>query len=210
MFEVLVTIAIGFCILFLVETLHKRGVMRVELSRKIIHMTHGIGVATWPFFVSWHTIVVLELGFLVCVGVARWFKLFGSQHGVNRITWGEFFFLSGIILAILLGAKRWVFVLALLHLALADAAAALVGIRFGKSNGYKVFGQQKSIIGSAAFFVVSALLIAAVFIIAPSDATVISKLPLLLLPFVTTLAENLGAYGTDNLLIPLTVVLFLS
>ncbi len=78
--------------MFLVEWLHGRGKLRTEVARKIIHVMAGIIVATWPFFVSWRTIVIFEIGFLVAVAIARWFKLFGSQHGINRITWGEFFF----------------------------------------------------------------------------------------------------------------------
>ncbi len=196
--------------MLLVEALHARGIISTELSRKILHLVAGLVLVIWPFFISWKSIVIIETIFIAVVGITRWLKMFGSQHGINRVTWGEFFFPIGVILAITLGAPRWVFILAILHLGLADSAAALVGTRYGKTNSYKVFGQKKSLAGSLAFFVVSVMLVGAVLIIAPNDLTSVSTLPLLLLPFMTTLSENLGAYGTDNLLIPLTVVLFLS
>jgi phytol kinase len=200
---------IGFCILLLAEALLKDGKISTELTRKIIHLVSGLILIVWSFYISLEAIIGVEILFMIAAAITRRFGLFGSQKGINRISWGEFFFPTGVILIILLGASRAVFILAVLHLAIADAAAALVGKRYGKGNSYKVLGQKKSIAGSLAFLAVSLILVAATFWIAPSDFVEMNKIALLLLPLVTTLAENLGVYGTDNLLIPLAVLLLL-
>ena len=199
----------GFLITFIVEQLHSRGTIRTEVARKLIHVVAGLIVAICPFFVSWNVILVGSIGFFLAVSLARWLKIFGSQHGINRITWGEFFFPLSIFSIVLVHPSRWVFVLAMLNLAIGDTVAALVGTKLGHSNSYNVFGQKKSVAGSLAFFAVSAGLVAITFAVAPLGETALLRTELLILPFVATLAENVGVYGLDNLFIPLAVVLLL-
>jgi phytol kinase len=210
MIAVLVGLILLFSIVLLVELLHSRGHISTEMARKTIHLATGLLLVAWSFLVSWHSIVYAEIFLIGAVSATRWLKLFNSQNGVNRITWGEFFFPIGVILAILLKAPRWVFILAILHLAVADAAAALVGKKYGQSTSYKVFGHKKSLVGSAAFFIVSIVLVSATLVIAPAKFSAMNKVSLLLLPIITTFAENFGVYGSDNLLVPLVIVFLLS
>lgn len=200
----------GFMITLIVEQLHSRGIIRTEVARKTIHVVAGLIVAICPFFVSWNVILVGSIAFFLAVSLARWLKIFGSQHGINRITWGEFFFPLSIFFMVMLNPSRWVFVLAMLNLAIGDTVAALVGTKLGRSNSYKVFGQNKSVAGSLAFFAVSAGLVMITFALAPLGDTALLHPELLALPFIATLAENVGVYGLDNLFIPLAVVLLLA
>jgi dolichol kinase len=89
--------------------------------------------------------------------------------------------------------------------ALADGFAALVGVRFGKSNTYKILSNSKSIAGTATFFVVSVLIMMGVIIFGGADIS-ISLGALLLVSSSTTLVENLAFSSIDNTLIILTVV----
>lgn len=210
MLEVTLSLIGGLAILGYLEALHRQGKIDTEVARKTVHISVSLVLATWPFFVSWNTILIVEVVYLFAALAVRKFMPLSSQHGIERRSWGEFFFSFGVIATILLGAQRWIFVLAILHLGLADAVAALVGVKYGKKNSYKVLGQRKSIAGTAAFFAVSASLVALTFIFVPGYVTTATLVPLLLLPFATTIAENIGVYGTDNLLIPLTVILLLA
>ena len=207
MLEVLLSVVVAGIVFIYIEKLYKDRKISNETARKIIHITHGVYVATWPFFVGWRSVILLELAFLALVAFARIFKIFGSQRAVARLSWGEFFYPLGVILLVLTNQPRWVFVLAVLHLALADAFAALVGIRYGKGNRYKVFGQTKSVAGTIAFFVTSVILVSLTFIMVPSHITSATTTVLILMPITTTLIENIGVYGVDNLLIPLAVAL---
>lgn len=209
MIEVGCSIIIGLFLLFTVEKLNKQKRISSEVSRKIIHVISGLAVVSWAFFVSWQTIIWIEILYILAAYVLRKSQLLKSQQGINRVSWGEFFFSVGVILTIILDGPRWIFVLAILHLSLADAAAALVGIRYGKKNSYKILGHKKSVVGGLAFFAVSCVLVGLVFVVTPGNITTSSTIALLALPFVTTLVESLGVYGLDNLLIPLVVVLLL-
>ena len=82
-----------------------------------------------------------------------------------------------------------------------DAAAALIGRRFGR-HPYAVGRARKSLEGSAAFFVV-ALLVCAVFPRAESVAAIAA------FALATTLAEALAGDGFDNAAIPLAGLLAL-
>jgi phytol kinase len=112
-----------------------------------------------------------------------------------------------VVLIALLEPNKWIFLAAMLHLALADAMAALIGKRYGKSTKYKVFGQSKSLIGSLTFYIISLAITTIVVNFTPLGQ---ASLPvLLLLPPLVTLAENVSFFGSDNFVIPAVVVLFL-
>jgi dolichol kinase len=98
-----------------------------------------------------------------------------------------------------------VFAAACLHVALADGFAAIVGVRFGKANTYKILSNSKSIAGTATFFVMSVLIMMGVMIFGGVDIS-ISLAALLLVSASTTLVENLAFSSIDNTLIILTVV----
>ena len=210
MLEVLISLLVAGLVVSYIEHIYRKKRITSETARKIVHITHGVYVASWPFFVSWRSIIYLELAFLVVVALARWFKIFGSQRAVARLSWGEFFYPIGIILLVLTHQPRWVFVIAVLHLALADAFAALIGLRYGKRNTYKMFGQNKSVAGTVAFFVTSLIIVDFAFLLAQNYITPATMTALLLLPLSTTIIENIGVYGLDNLLIPIMVIVLFS
>ena len=90
------------------------------------------------------------------------------------------------------------------------ALAALVGTTIGKSNSYTVFGQKKSIAGSTAFLLTSYVIIILVQLLIPETFSGVGALRLTMTPFVIMLVENLGVFGTDNILIPLAVAALLA
>lgn len=209
MFAILISLLVGFIVVGSAEVLFQKKRISVEASRKIVHITSGLIAAILPFFVSWRAVLILEIVNLVAMFGLRYFGWQLTQHHVKRLTWGEMFFALGIMAPILLGVPRWVYVVAVLHLTFADTAAALIGQKWGKKHTYKILGQQKSIVGSAAFIVVSTLIVMGVFVLTPDYLTMSNFARFLLVPFAAMAAEYAGVFGSDNLLIPLTVALLL-
>lgn len=207
--SILASFAIGLAVVLIAEYFHKKQKIVTETTRKIIHMGHGLILIALSFITPWLVVILVEIGFFAVAVVARRYKWFKSQHAVDRKSWGEFFFIIGVIAIILLHVPHWVFVIAVLHLTFADAAAALVGKRYGRTNRYEIFGQQKSVAGSLAFFLVSVGLIGTAVIVAPNSIVTTTNLAIYLLPFIATIAENLGIFGSDNLWILLVVTLLL-
>jgi dolichol kinase len=210
MIELILTTAIGALVVLVSEWLWLRKHIRSELNRKIIHMAHGILVCVWALFTSYYVIILLELVMLLATFIDKRFKIISGARAVTRASWGEFAYIAGIILLALLEPPVWIFIISVLHLALADAAAALIGSTAPKKFRYKVFGQTKSLWGTTGFFVSSLMIVFLGLLMV--EPNLISQYPLvvILMPISMAAVENLGVFGVDNLLIPALSVILLN
>lgn len=203
----LLAVAAVFAVLVFAEYLSRFKGVHSELTRKFVHIMVGVFVAFWPFFLSWSQIQLLSLAFLTVVLVSIKFNIFKSIHAVQRNAVGEVMFAMVIGLLAVIVTDEWIFAAAMLHLSVADGLAAVVGLGWGDSNKYKVFGHQKSIAGSLAFFFSSIAIM--LLYIANSDA-VADPMLLVGVPLIATAVENMAVHGTDNLIIPLLIGLTLT
>lgn len=198
----LVSSALGLLAIACVEILRNRKLVSNETSRKTLHIAHGLVVVAWTFVATLNFIIMAELLFLVVVLLARQYRFMQPMRNVDRKSWGEIFFAIGVIITGLLAPSQQVFITAILHLALADALAALVGRKF-KRGVYYVFGHRKTVAGSGTFFAASCLITFGLMQLGP-----VTYAPgvLLFVPIISTLAENFSPYGSDNLTIPMVVL----
>ena len=202
-----VTILTIFLLLIGCELYWRHHKTHGEISRKFIHITVGSFVASWPFFMSWGQIQILSVAFLITITISKFFNIFQAIHSVQRPTGGELFFAAAVGLTTLLTQDPYIFAAALLHMSLADGLAAIIGSRYGKTSRYYVKGQAKSLVGTGAFVITSLFILAGFGLLAG-----VTIPPLMLLAIATGAAavENLGLYGSDNLLVPLLIVIALS
>lgn len=204
--------AIVFGMLVMSEVLWRRKVIRGELARKFVHILVGSFVAFWPYFMSWRSIQLMSVAFLAVVVVSQRIRIFHAVHEVSRKSWGEELFAVSIGLAAWLTPSPLVFAAAVLHLALADGFAALVGKRFGMLHQYRVGDYTKTLAGTCTFWIISTIITATVVLLgAPGNGVLWPLLPLVVwLPLAATVLENVGIRGTDNLLVPMLVIAVLS
>lgn len=181
------------------------GRVHGEVSRKFVHITVGTFVAFWPYFLGWHSIELLSLAFIVVVIVSQKLHVFRTIHSVQRPTWGEIFFAVSVGLVAYITHNPVIYAVALLHMALADGVAAIVGVNYGDKLAYRVFGARKSVAGSLAFLTVS-LLIFTVYCVS-QDRTF--PVYLALGSVGAMVLENVAVRGLDNVLIPVGIVLLL-
>ena len=142
-----------------------------EIVRKAIHLSSSIIPLSYWFFFERHftleIVILLALGFLTADylrlksgGVEKHFlRVFGSalrQHEQKNLTGATYVF-TGSVVAIFLFPKE-IAVPALLILSISDTLAALVGIPFGKHKFLK-----KSLEGSTAFFISTAIILSIFF-----------------------------------------------
>lgn len=203
----MLVVFVTFCILVCAEYLSRSKQIHAELTRKLVHVAVGTFVAFWPFFLSWRQIQLLSLSFFVVVCLSIKFNIFSSIHAVKRSITGELLFAVVIGLLALIATNKWVFMAAMLHLSLADGLAAIVGLGWGDKNGYRVFGRLKSVAGTTAFVISSAVILATYAIFAHSTTSFATYL---WLPLVAAATENLAVHGTDNLVMPMIIALVLS
>lgn len=195
-----------FVLLVVTEALWRAGKLEAEASRKTIHIGTGVIIAFWPYFLSWGVIAGLMLLFLAVVLVSRKLSIFKSIHSVERLTRGEVLYPVGIGLCALLQPAPWVFTLAILHLALADGIAAIVGTRYGKRTRYFLLSHGKSAAGSLAFFTTSFAIFALGSLLVPDNGLPPVYGGFLLAALALTLIENVSWYGLDDVTVPVSAI----
>ena len=165
-----------------------------EARRKLVHVAMGLVTFTFPwlFASAWPVLLlgVLALGWFGAVSLsAALHARFGAALG-ERGSRGAFWFVCGVALTFVLSdGDAAAYGVAILVLTLADAAAALVGKRFGRT--------RKSFEGSTAFFVVAFLV---------SAAALQAYITALAVALAATVVEAAFGNGVDNLLVPLAVL----
>lgn len=203
----ILAVAIVFILLVTAEYWWRTRKSHGEFSRKFVHISVGSLVAFWPWFLSWGEIQFLSIAFLIVISLSKALNIFRSIHSVGRPTWGEVCFAMAVGLTTLVTHDKWVFMAALLQMSLADGLAAVMGVRFGASSRYRIFGHVKSVVGTLTFVVVSLLIL---FLFQSQSGQDVSTLKLAALPLLSAAVENFAIGGLDNLLVPLLVAFALS
>lgn len=206
MVQVLLSIISIGIIVIISELLLYEKLLHGELARKFVHISTGLVIASWAFYLSIGQIQFISLVLLVGVILSKYFNIFKSVHGVKRKTWGEAFFAIGIGLVATLAPNEWVYAIAILHMSLADGVAAIIGSAHGRTTSYEVFGHKKSIIGSSAFYITSVIITLTLVILSPSGTFENIGLILFLVPLTTTITENIAYNGVDNVVVPMAVL----
>lgn len=203
---ILLSVLAVFIILCLSELGWRKHWLNNEVGRKFVHITVGSFVAFWPFFMSWQEIRWLSLAFLVVVIVSDRLKVFKAIHSVQRPTFGEICFAAVVGLLTFVTHSKGIYAAAVLQMSLADGFAAIVGVRYGRDNQYRILGYSKSVAGTCAFLVTSLLILTGYSIF---SAAGLPAGGVLLVAAGAAALENVGILGLDNLLVPLFVGLLL-
>ena len=203
------TLSIVFLVLIINEYLWKRHILRGETSRKFLHISIGTFGAFWPFYMTWNEITFIAFCAVLFIVFIRNSKTFKSFYSVGRKSWGDLIAPATIGILATIEPSKLVFTAAVLHIALADGLAAVVGTKYGKNNSYKVLWNKKSVVGTLTFIIMSFNILIWIYVRGSIGFTPITLPALLLIPFVTAYIENIAPWGSDNLFVPLTVVALL-
>jgi dolichol kinase len=215
MHDFLNTIFLAFCFLALfavAELLYHVGKVRVELTRKLVHLGTGVLTLLFPLLLGNHWLVLfLCSSFAVMLIISLRFKLLPSINAIDRVSYGSLLYPLSVYICYLAyqqqGNKLVLFYLPVLTLAICDPVAALFGKRYPYGK-YKIGVSHKTIVGSSAFFLSSCLLnvCMASWFGLPTQSFLHLALLIILLAFLATVAEALSSKGLDNLSIPLCVL----
>src|ERR1035438_2240262 len=207
MIRVILVVLLAIIFSTLAEVISKKYRFKTEFTRKIIHITGGTTAAFTPWFLSWQQIELLAVIMFSFLLVFRYLGLFKSSRSIKRISLGELMFAACIGLVAVITHDRLIFVAAILEMGIADSMAAVFGIYYGKKTGYKVFGQQKSLVGSGVFYLCSLLILSWYLLVSHAGG---NWSVLIWLPVVATGLEAIGVDGLDNLLVPVVVAAILN
>lgn len=209
MLEIIATLSSWAIALLLSEYLWRKKLMRGEYARKTVHILISLSIASTPYYLSWNLIQMLGGLGLAAVIFMRLTHFFKSTYDIPRKSWGDIIGPLSILLLAFLEPPAIIFVAVMLHTGLADGLAAIIGTKYGKGNGYKVMGYDKSLAGTFAFFLTSVVATAGIIAFGNIGSIGSVWILLVIVPIATTIIENIGVYGIDNALITLmTTVVF--
>ena len=186
-----------------------------ELSRKMVHI--GLGLTTlsfpWLFVDTWPVWAMCGVSIVTLLGLRhKKFRhnLGQALHSIQRTSYGEIYFPISVAILFELAHQTPVFyIVPLLVLTLADAFAAIVGVRYGKSH-YDAAEGIKSIEGSLFFFITAFLCVQIPLLLLSDYANGQIILVALFIALLITLCEAASWQGLDNLFIPLGAYMVLS
>lgn len=218
MAEILVYSIIYLTLFGLTDLLYHRGGIKVDVTRKIVHVCTGIIAFTFPLFLQhiWQ-LTVLCGSFLILMFAsekAGWFK---SITAVERRSHGSWLFALSVLVCFIVNRlihqqNNSFYYIPLLLLTLADPAAAYFGKRL-KSRTFTIHGSIKTLGGSLAFFLVSVIVLLIYFNWQGDNFTQRdwphSFIQIILLSIAASSAEFFSVHGWDNLTIPLAVLVAL-
>ncbi|HKH47619.1 MAG TPA: hypothetical protein VKM72_23425 [Thermoanaerobaculia bacterium] len=196
--------------LVLAELWRRLGNPKPEHTRKLVHLGGGVACLFFPFLIDspWVVLVMaLPLTALFVAGSKLGFLK--SLHGVGRKSRGaEYYPLAVFLVFVLSRGRPWLYLAAVLVLAMADAFAALIGSRYGVVR-YEVEDETKSLEGSLVFLVIAFLAIHLPVLLMTNLPRPVCVLAAVLVAALVTGFEAISLEGADNLFVPLAVVVIL-
>ncbi|MDR2898922.1 MAG: DUF92 domain-containing protein [Clostridiales bacterium] len=185
--------------------LKRAGILKSEGSRKFIHISvSGFWVIAMIMFKSPMYAAVVPAVFIAVNTISLKFNLIKAMERpvVQQSIGTVYFAVSLFILAIVsFGpySEPYIGALGVFSMGLGDGLAAVVGKRYGRLK-YRVYGEEKSFLGSLTMFFfsfVSCLIVLEIY--APQSALITA----FCLGAFACLAEAFSPKGTDNLTVPL-------
>jgi phytol kinase len=181
-------------------------IMIGNLPFAIVFFSYNTFPLNFPFFVATPFIL---LTFLV-TAYSPVKSISKKMSGLTEVTEGGhklglvFYAISYTILALCFSSKPYIIAAGILPLAYGDAAASLVGVKYGKKQ-FRIFA-RKSLEGSVAMFLITfaslgtGLLFFSQFYSLPFTASIVAALAVTI---AATLIEALTPKGFDNITVPL-------
>lgn len=203
----------GLFLAFLVaaELWRRLGDPPAEWTRKLVHLGGGVSCLLFPVLVESPWIVLVLAAMMTALfALAKWFGGLASLHAVERSSRGAEYYPLAIFLVLLLAGDRyWLYVAAVLVLAVADAFAALVGSRYGRVSYGVEDGDRKTLEGSVFFFLIAFLAMHLPMLLMSDLPRALCVLAATLVAVLVTGFEAISLRGADNLFVPLAVVVIL-
>ena len=198
------------------ELIYRRLNLKGEITRKFAHFTATLSTITFPYLFDSHWYVLaLAVIFFLLLFVSRNNTFLRSIHDIKRISIGSYLLPVAIYLTFLISQmldNMFLFILPILVLAICDPVASILGINLQQYNQrirILTWQLEKTWLGSLSFFISCFLvsIIALYFNQLQFDLKIFWLS--LVIALTGTLAELFSYKGSDNLFIPMSVLLVL-
>ena len=178
-----------------------------EWSRKVVHIGTGpVVLLAWWLGIAREVALPAALVVTLATGLNHRFRLLPAVEDVGRHSYGTIAYGGSIaiLLALFWPQQPLAVAAGVLVMAIGDGMAGLLGPQI-RSPRWRLFGQNKSLGGTAAMAIGSALVLVLLQLIGQRAGISTPALPtLMLLALIATGLEQLSGYGIDNLSVPIT------
>lgn len=200
----LVLFCLFMTVIAIVELWTRRFKPPAELSRKAVHITGGLGCLLFPFLIGSPWVVcILSLMFSLIFFVGQKSGWLLSLSSVDRKSKGSEYYPFAISFIFYISQGRlWLYFTSVLILTVSDAAAALIGKKFGKIKYTVVNDEKKSLEGSLVFFLITWAITTALLSALIPLPLIQSVLCAFIVAVLLTGIEAVSVGGTDNIFVP--------
>ena len=205
-----ITSSIFIGVLIVAELWRRLHDAPAERTRKLVHLGGGLACLLFPFLVDrlW-IIALLAIAMTALFAAGARFAFLPSLHDIRRRSHGaEYYPLAVILLLLFAGDRTWLYVAALLTLAVGDAFAALIGSRYGVIR-YQVDDCHKTLEGSLVFFIIAFQAVFLPTLLMTDLPRPVCVLASTLVAVLVTFFEAISLKGSDNLFVPLGTAVIL-
>lgn len=196
------------------ELIHRATSVKVEHTRKFVHFGTGILTLLFPVFLtsSW-SVLCLCASFAVILLLSLKYGFLPSINAIDRESHGSILYPVAVYNCFLFyeynSFNLLFFYAPVLVLAIADPMAALFGKRWPKGP-FTIGKDTKTLLGCSAFFGSAFFILAGLNGLFYGEISFEQIYRLILVSLGATLVEAVSGKGSDNLTIPLIVVLLLT
>jgi dolichol kinase len=204
------------CVLVFTELIYRRFGLKGEMTRKFAHFTATLSTTTFPYiFTSHWYVLALASFFFVILFISRNGTQLKSIHDIERKSIGSYLLPLSIYITFLIShllGSNIMFVLPMLVLAICDPMAGILGLNIKRNNrNIQIFGHKlhKTWLGSGSFLVSCFIICVITLYFNTMDFDLKTFWLALGIAVVSTLVELFSWRGTDNLLVPMSVLVML-
>jgi len=181
------------------------------VSRKVLHIMVGNIAFLLPVFVTREVMAFLAAGpFIILTFLMSPYTPIRSIRGRTSAAGHSmglvYYSITWTILAFLFFDNMVVIAIGILAMSYGDGFASLIGVRFGRKK-YRVFGDEKSYVGSFSMFVFTFIMMIVALFYYNVELSLFVLVVLLFISFMITIVEGLTPKGLDNLTVPFVAVL---
>jgi len=177
-----------------------------NISRKVLHIMVGNVAFILPIFETKEIMAFIAAGpFIIFTFLMSPYtpiksikgKTSAAGHSMGLV----YYSITWTILAYLFFENMIVIAIGILAMSYGDGFASLLGVKFGKRK-YKVFGDEKSYVGSISMFFFTFITILIAVIYYNINITTLILFVLVSISFISALIEGVTPKGVDNLTVP--------
>ena len=177
-----------------------------SISRKVLHIMVGNVAFILPIFETKEVMAFIAAGpFIIFTFLMSPYtpiksikgRTSAAGHGMGLV----YYSITWTILAYLFFENMVVIAIGILAMSYGDGFASLLGVKFGKRK-YRIFGDEKSYVGSFAMFLFTFITILIAVFYYNITFTALVLVVLLFIAFISAVIEGVTPKGIDNLTVP--------